>query len=317
MKVLVIGKPRYDILIELPKYLVEGSKNEITSTLESAGGNSIYSAIMLSKWGFEVNYTGVVGSDAYGTKIKQVLDGYNINTKFLEVNYENPTDIRYIFINNENGSSTQILKTRKDVLLTKFNYDFIPDVILMDGTDLSGSFAALNNFPKAISILLANEISEDIHSLSKRVSYVSASLNFVKALTKLEFDFKHPKQLVNVFQKVRDFNKAQYLIMLQDKGVLYTNDLQVKMISGLKTVVKDNTYSGAAFVSALTYGIIQKMDIDSIAKIANISGALSLTKVGLINSIPELKEVLQMAGLSIKEDDISEVKKEEAPVENL
>ncbi len=298
MKILVIGKPTYNVILPIDKFIVEGSKNQISDKLEMGGGTSFYTANLLGKWKVPVSYTGVVGSDIYGTKIKSDLESNGVNTKFLEINYEHPTNFNYLLINKTNGSSTEIIKINHEVNLTKYKYDFIPDILILDGTDIAGSLAALNNFPRATSILFANKVSEGLYDLSKRCTYVVANVDYAKALTKMELEIGKPKLLVNFMQRIKDLNKAQYIVMLREHGVLYTSNNQVKMIPAIKIEKKvDDTNSGKAFFAAVCYGIINNYEIDNTVKIANIAAGLSLTKMGSLNSIPELEEVLNLAGL--------------------
>ncbi|MDD2238554.1 MAG: PfkB family carbohydrate kinase [Bacilli bacterium] len=300
VKVLVIGKPTYNFILTLDNFLTEGAKINIGERQEVAGGASVYVASLLGKWGMDVSYTGLVSNDPLGAKIKSQLDSYNVNTKFIEINYENPdcTSTNYIIINKSNGSSTEILRSDPELNLTKYKYDFVPDFIIMDGTDPAGSLAALNNFPHATSILLANKVSEKIYDISKKCHYVVANISYAKALTKLELEIKRPKALVNFMQKIKDLNKAQYIIMMRENGVLYASNNQVKMIPAIQIEKKeDDTHSGYMFFAAFVYGIINNYGMDNSAKIANIAGGLSLTKVGSINAMLELADVLKMAGL--------------------
>jgi len=300
VKVLVIGKPTYNFILTLDNFLTEGAKINIGERQEVAGGASVYVASLLGKWGMDVSYTGLVSNDSLGAKIKSQLDSYNVNTKFIEINYENPdcTSTNYIIINKSNGSSTEILRSDPELNLTKYKYDFVPDFIIMDGTDPAGSLAALNNFPHATSILLANKVSEKIYDISKKCHYVVANISYAKALTKLELEIKRPKALVNFMQKIKDLNKAQYIIMMRENGVLYASNNQVKMIPAIQIEKKeDDTHSGYMFFAAFVYGIINNYGMDNSAKIANIAGGLSLTKVGSINAMLELADVLKMAGL--------------------
>ncbi|MDD2409148.1 MAG: PfkB family carbohydrate kinase [Bacilli bacterium] len=300
MKVLVIGKPTYNFILPLDKFISEGAKINISERQEVAGGASVYAASLLGKWKVDVYYTGLVSNDPFGAKIKSQLDNFNVNTKFIEINYENPncTSTNYIIINKSNGSSTEILRSDSEINLTKYKYDFIPDYIIMDGTDPAGSFAALNNFPHATSILFANKVSEKLYDISKKCNYVVANTSYAKALTKLELEIKRPKALVNFMQKIKDLNKAQYVIMMKENGVLYTSNNQVKMIPAIQIEKKeDDTHSGYMFFAAFTYGIINNYGMDNSVKIANIAAGLSLTKVGSINAMLELADVLKLAGL--------------------
>lgn len=299
MKILVIGKPTYNIILPLANYLVEGTKYNSTNKLEMSGGDAFTAAYLLTKWKTPVSFTGVVGGDTYGNKIKSDLESIGIRTNFVEINYEHPTSVNYILINNTNGSSTQILIDNPEVNLTKYKYDFIPDYIIMDGTDPSGSIAALNNFPNATSILLANKVSNTIYDISKRSNYVIASTGYAKALTKMDFDVSKPKSVINFMQKIKDLNKAKYIITLQDKGVLYVSENQVKMIPALSiNKVIDDTHAGSMFFGAFCYGLTNNYSMDDSVKIANITAGLSLTKLGNINAVPDIKEVFDLAGLN-------------------
>jgi len=238
---------------------------------------------------------GVIGSDIYGNKIRADLEERGVDIKYVEINYENPTAMNYILLNTETGSSTQIIKDNPEVNLVKYKYEFVPDFIIMDGTDMSGSLAAVNNFPKAKSILLANKISQDIHSLSKKVTYVVANVGFAQALAKMELQIGKPKLLVAFLQKIRDLNKSEYIVMMREHGVLYSSDREVKMIPAIDIEKKmDDTNGGNVFFAAFCYGIVNGYGVDASVKMANISAGLSLTKMGTIDCLPTLEEVLQI-----------------------
>lgn len=310
MKVLVIGKPTYNVILPTDNYLIEGSKKEIKEKAELIGGAGVYAACLLASWGADVSYTGVIGGDAYGNKIKADLESYHVNTKFLEINYEKKTSMNYILVNKTNGSSTQVF-CDNGVMTSKYKYDFVPDVIIMDGTDSDASIAALNNFPNAITILLANKVNEIYYNMSKRCKYVVANTEFARALTKMDFDLKKAKTLVNMFQKIKDLNKAEYIVTLKSNGVLYTSNRQVKLLPALNVKVVDDTNASGTFFGAYAYGIINGYDADITAKIANTAAGLSLTKIGILG-IPKLSEVLDLVGIKevVNENENEEIKTE-------
>ena len=304
MNILVLGKPKYDVIMEVDNYPIENSKNEVKSKLEITGGKSVYIACMLAKWGMKVFYVGAISGDEIGNKIKSEIESYGIDTKYLEVNYESKSNINYVVINKNNGSSTEVEVTN-DNYMKKYKFDFIPDYVITDGSDLGGMMAISNNYPTTKIILLANKVNNELYNLSKRAKYVCANMDFAQSLTKLKYEFNKPKSLVEFYQKVKDLNKAEYILMLRGKGVLYNKDRQVKMIPAIPIEkVLDDSNSGSAFFAAYAYGIINGYDMDEVAKIANIAGGLALTKVGSLNTIPLKEEVYKMSGLTekIKED---------------
>jgi bifunctional ADP-heptose synthase (sugar kinase/adenylyltransferase) len=174
---------------------------------------------------------------------------------------------------------------------------------------MAGSLANINNFEKAKVIVLANRVSDDVYSLSKKADYVVANVAFAQALTKLPLEFNKPKLMVNFMQKIKDLNKADYTIMMREHGVLYSSDRQVKMIPAIDIDKKiDDTNAGNIFFGAFCYGLINDYGIDSSVKMANIAAGLALTKLGSLDCVPPLEEVLTMGGITKKE-----VKTEEEP----
>ena len=300
MRVLVIGKPLITSTIILDNFINEGTKTIINERHDEVAGNSVYIAKMLNNWGLEVYYAGAICGDEQGLKIKDELEKENINTTYIETDYERHSSINYILLNKKTGISTQILLDN-EAYLTKHRYDINPEFIVTDGTDMGAAIAAANNYPRAKIILLANKVNNDFYNLSKRCHYVCASSSFASALTKMPIDFK-PKALVDLYQKIKDLNKASYIVMLKEKGVLYAKDLNVKQIPGINVQIIDDTYSGSAFFSAYAYGILNNMDIDDIAKIANIAGGISLKEIG-IKSIPTKEEVFKLAGIKLNISD--------------
>lgn len=309
MNVLIIGKPKYDVILSVDNYLVENSKTDISEKKEITGGISAYVACMLAKWGINVYYAGAICADEVGNKIKSELESYGVDTRFMETDYEHKSNINYCLLNKANGSFTEVHVTN-DVYLKKYKYDLNIDYIITDGSDMGASIAAANNYPMAKIILLANKVNDEYYNLSKRCAYVCASTNFAKALTKLDLEFNKPKSLVNFFQKIKDLNKAEYIVMLRDKGVLYNKDRQVKMIPALKIDIKDDSNSSAAFFASYCFGIINGLDKDIVAKTSNIAGALALTKAYSLETIPNKEEVFKLAGIEENSLPKEEVKTE-------
>lgn len=297
MKVLVVGKPKYNVILQSENFPKENSKISVSEKIETPGGISVYVACMLAKWGMTVSYAGAIAGDEIGNKIKTEIESYGIDTKYLEINYEQRSNINYVLLNKANGSSTEV-EHINNIYAQKFKYDFAYDYVITDGSDMGASIAIANNYPTSKIILLANKVNEQYYNLSKRSAYVCANMNFAEALTKLKYEFNRPKSLVDFYQKIKDLNTAEYILMLRNKGVLYTRERQVKMLPAIPVEkIVDDSNSGAAFFAAYAYGIINGYDMDEVAKVANIAGALALTKTGTLKSIPLKDEVYNKAGL--------------------
>ena len=71
MKIVCIGHAAYDIVIPMEGYPIENTKNRLNIKIEGGGGPAATAAYLLGKWGCDVSFLGVVGSDQYGNYIKK------------------------------------------------------------------------------------------------------------------------------------------------------------------------------------------------------------------------------------------------------
>ena len=106
MKVLCIGHASYDITCPVNEYPIENVKHRLNEVYEAGGGPAANAAYLLGKWGIETYFAGAVGADDYGKKITKELESANVNTSYLETNYEKSTSISLILVNKQNGSRT-------------------------------------------------------------------------------------------------------------------------------------------------------------------------------------------------------------------
>ena len=275
MNVIVIGKPRIDVTEIVDNFPLEGKDKKITKRIISNGGISVYVACMLAKWGINVYYSGVVGGEEEGIKLKSKLEEYHIDTKFVEVNYETKTNKNYSVLNESNGTRTNIIFDNEQ-FLTKHKFDFDPDYIIVDGTDMAGAIGASNNYPNAKMIMLANVVSKEYYNLSKRCAYI-----------------------VDVMQKIQDLENAKYTLNLLNHGTLYVKDRQVKYIPKIEVKPVDNLMMEAAFLGAFCYGIISDLDMDVIGKICNMACYKASEKLGTIDNILDKQEIFDACSIKV------------------
>ena len=68
----------------------------------------------------------------------------------------------------------------------------------------------------------------------------------------------------------------------------------MKIIPSIKVKQIDSTGAGDIFHGAFAYCMLKKYSIEKSIKIANIAGAISVTRMGGRYSMPSLKEVMSM-----------------------
>lgn len=289
MKILVIGHAAYDITMAVDKFPKENTKNRIDNRVECGGGPAANAAYLLGKWGLDVSFAGIVGNDDYGKKIKEELESVNINTKYLQFSDEFSTTNSFIVANKENGSRTIFTYRDKNMTMEEIELDFEPDIILFDGQEIAMTNKILDMYPNAISIIDAGRTTDEIIALAKKATYLVCSKEFAEKVSGIVIDENES------YAKIYDYIKKEFnnevIITLEENGCLYKLNNQIKIMPSLKVKALDSTGAGDIFHGAFTYGIAKKYELEKVLKVANIAGALSVTKIGSKYSIPEKEEI--------------------------
>lgn len=290
MKVICIGQAAYDITLPMDHFPIENKKVRSQDRIECAGGSACNCAYMLAKWGMDTYFAGVVGDDYYGNRIKEELEKIGVNTKYLELNKDCSTTSSYIINNLESGSRTIITHRPRELVLSSENISDDFDVILLDGYESKFANAVIDANPNAIKIIDAGSLKEATVELSKKVDYVVCSHDFAEDYTKHKVDYEDLTSLITIYNILKKDFSAKIIITLEDKGCFVYDD-GYKLVPTLKMKAVDTTGAGDIFHGAFTYSIANNYDMIKTLKFSNISGALSVTKIGGQYSIPSLEAV--------------------------
>lgn len=298
MKVLCIGNATYDITMQMKDYPKENIKYRVDEAVSCGGGPASNAAFLLSLWKIDTYFAGVVGNDENGKKIKEEFKRVNVKTKFLEVDKNNDTTLSFVVINRKNGSRTIFTKRSNKMKLTK-EITIKPDLILVDGQELEMSKKVIEKNPHAITIIDAGRVKEEVISLAKMVDYVICSKDFAEEYTKINIELENKESLEKVFKKLtKEFKNV--IITMEEQGALYKENDEIKLVPSIKVKQVDSTGAGDIFHGAFAYCILKKYSMEKSIKIANIAGAISVTRLGGRYSMPSLKEVMRVYNKCLK-----------------
>lgn len=301
MEVIVIGKPAINVYLPLQEFPSEGDLFFINNKNESVGNVAATSACILAKWGINAHFSGVVGNDSYAEKIREIFKNNHVEAKYMETNYSSGTSVNYITLNTKTGVTTKILYNDNNAQLTKYKYDFNPGFAILDGTDLAGALALLNNNgSNCKTIFYARRGDKDTISLAKKCSYVVCTQTFAENLTHEVADGS-AEGYVNLYQKIVDASgNSNYIVILNNHKILYAVDGAVKMLPQMKINIADQSSFDSVFTGSLAFALIKEIGLDDAIKFANTAAAISLTRIGEEAAIPDLNEVLSNSGLKEK-----------------
>ena len=294
MKVLCIGHLTYDTTLKMDAYPDENEKYHLHTRIECGGGAAANAGYLLSKWGMEVYIAGVAGKDYLGEEIKKEFNDVGANTKYIQLDEGLHTDSSYIIANTSNGSRT-ILTACDDKTNHKLNQDIEEnfDYIILDGDDYKFAEEIMKKNPNAITILDAGNLREGIKALAPKVDYLVCSHDFAEDYTNMKMDYNDRDSIIRIYDKLSESFSNKIIITLEATGSFTKINNKYETIPSIKIEHPvDSTGAGDIFHGAFAYFLMQKMPLEEILLLSNITGALSVEHIGGRYSMPKLEEVL-------------------------
>lgn len=291
MKILCIGQSAYDITLPMEKFPVENEKERVKNKVECGGGSASNCAYLLAKWGLDTYFAGIIGNDHYGKKILEEYKNANVNTKYLEISNTIPTTSSYIIANTSTGTRT-ILTSRKDGIemsLKDIEDNF--DMILLDGYEKEFAKQAIEKNPNAIKVLDAGSLKEATVELSYMVDYLVCSHDFAEDFSKTKIDYDNFESVVEAYNVLKKEFKNNIIITLESYGCFTCINGIYKIIPSIETKALDTTGAGDIFHGAFVYSLANNFPLEKALLFSNITGGLSVEKIGSRYSIPEISEV--------------------------
>lgn len=292
MNILCIGNSAYDITSIVEEYPIENYKYKVLNQIECGGGSCGNTAYMLSKWGLNTYFVGMVGDDYYGKKIRDEFRTIGVKNDYLVLNPNYRTTTSQIIINKTNGSRTILSYHPDKEEMQDIEIDIVPDIIYLDGREYTMAKKILEKYPNAISIIDAGNDRKEIRELCCMCDYVICSKDFMEKVSGITII--NNDTLTNAYYKLNNMFKTNLIVTLEDKGCAYLDNNNVSIVPSIKVNTKDTTGAGDIFHGAFVYAIINKYSLIDSLKFANTAAALSVTRYGGRNSIFDLKDVLEV-----------------------
>ena len=231
----------------------------------------------------------------YGNRILKEFESVGVDTRYIETTYDKDTTVSTVIVNQKNGSSTLFNIADEYVKLRKFDFDFQPDLIFVDGHDSYASKSTMERFPKAKTIISCTRNVNEVIDVAKMCEYMICNQVFAESVTNLKMDFSNSATLVNVFDALRKkFDRQHVIVTLGNYGALYQVDNQIKVSPALKANPSDTTGAKDVFDGAFAYAITQEYTVEQAVRFANIAAGLSTQMIGTRKSIPKLQDVLKI-----------------------
>lgn len=286
------------------------------SFIKKAGGAPANVCATISKLGGEAYFLGKVGADSFGEFLEETLQSVGVHTNMLIKDPSTPTTLAFVSL-GEDGQRDFVFKRGADANLT---LDEVPlEVVRTMKIVHFGSATALLTPP-------FNETYKELFTYAKNAQcYISFDPNFRTDLWKGReeefvnpvFDFipycdflKVSDEELLLLTKEADIQKAVSMlhqkgadciaVTLGKDGTFLSYNGHSSTVSSIPIKAIDTTGAGDSFVGATLYQLsklenpksVPFSEWETIIQFSNKVGAIVCEKMGAIEAIPTLEEVL-------------------------
>ncbi len=302
-RILVAGSSNIDFLLTTPyipapgETLISGGKYAFTP-----GGKGANAAVAAKAFGADVVFCSRVGDDAYGDRLIALFNERGIDTRYIKVDRLEQTGLAVVML-EKNGANRIIVFSGANSKISDSDvenaFSAYPDAVLTqfeirpDAVIAAARYAADEGIPFFVDAGPAD--AEFPLGKLERVEVFSPNETETEILTGIR-----PNNLENCLRaSIALCNKVdiKYVVLkLGERGCYVYDGKYCDLISPFDVPVVDTTAAGDVFTAALTTEYLRTGDILTAAKFANAAGALAVTKLGAVNSVPTLEEVRKLIG---------------------
>ncbi len=300
-RILVIGNTNAEIRTNIRRFPPSGDTISGREYELVCGGCGVNSSVAVSKLGAEALCCSRVGEDAFADLIKQCLDTYDVDTRFVseiahaktrlsistvdewgrisaidfsggcgEIGIE---DLDAAFISYPDAVLLQFDLPAETIALATEMAERHEIPVFIDGgpSDLPGHFGDLKN----VEIFMMDE--------KEAFAYTGISPDAVDTCG---------KACMAIAGKVN----AKYIVLkLGERGAFFYDGMYFKFIPAYDVKKIDSSAAGDSFTAAIVIEYMRSHDIRKACEFACLAGAMTVSAPGGIESIPTILEVRRFA----------------------
>ena len=309
-----------ELLIDFVSQNTGNSIADTNSFIKKAGGAPANVAACIGKLGGNSLFIGKVGKDPFGEFLSNTLKSCHVNTDGLIHDPHLSTTLAFVSL-MKNGERDFIFSRGADEKLRweEINVESLlsypifhfGSATAMLGGELYNTYTKLFTLAieegKIISFdpnFRSDLWKNDIPSFIKRSEFFIENSNLVKVSEEELYILTRESSLEKGCEKIHSLGTPLVLVTLGPKGTFLSTPDKNQIVTSIKVSAIDSTGAGDAFIGALLYQLAQANNpanllksfdsLKNLVSFANKVGALTCTKYGAIDALPERDDLLKI-----------------------
>lgn len=295
--ILVVGSLNMDLVVNTSRIPVCGETVLGKNFAQISGGKGGNQADAIAKLGATVHMIGKVGTDDFGSRLKESLQADGVNVEAVFATDAAATGVAAILVDEKGNNCITVASganfelTKEDLVAHKGLFDEAQILLLQLEVPMetvveslimakdAGKTTILNPAPAAH---LADDVWETIDIITPN----ETELAFLTGLPTGSVEEAEIAAKTLLAKGV-----AQVLVTLGGNGALLVSQNGTKHWSSHKVEAVDTTAAGDSFNGALTVALEEGKTVEEAVEFAMAVGALTVTRAGAQSSLPLRAEV--------------------------
>src|SRR5271166_1825208 len=296
--IVVVGSINLDLVVGADRIPRVGETIIGNSFATFYGGKGANQAVAAAKLGYAVSMVGNVGSDAFGTQLRNGLKDAGVDTAHVNT-VEGPSGVALIttgrrgennivVVPGANGRLTPKLLENAATILERAGFLLVQLEIPLETVEYLAQFAGRHNIPLMLDPAPARELPT---SLLRRVTWITPNETETQELLKTNIE-SSDQGYYAAADRLLDCGVKNVLLKLGSRGCLVAQAASTKeRIPAFSVDAVDTTAAGDAFNAGFAVGLMRGLTVAGSAALASAVAAISVTRPGAQPSMPTLDEV--------------------------
>ena len=297
VRVVVAGSSNFDVVVHADRPPREGENVLATNLKFFPGGKGANQAVAVKRLGAKVTFIGAVGKDIIGDFLVGHLEASGIDTHWVRREAVRSSGCAFISI-YPSGNNSIVVDPGANHTLTPADIERAQEsiaeadaVLTVFEIPMETVEAVLRAGRKAgkLTVLDAGPPRRVSTELLKLADIVSPNETELEALSKEAVSGR--ESVRKAATKLLGLGAETVVVKMGSDGAMLVTAEGATHFPASKIKAVDPTAAGDAFTAALTVRLAMGEKMEDAIRYANLAGALAVTKLGALPSLPTREEV--------------------------
>ncbi|WP_235921358.1 ribokinase [Lentzea tibetensis] len=278
MTLLVLGSANADLVVTVERRPAGGETVLGGDTVVMPGGKGANTAVAAGRIGASVSLLGAVGSDGYGSLLRDSLSSSGVDTSLL-ISSSRPTGIAYITVTPDGENSIVVSPGANSAVAPS-------DVDAVDWSSVRVLACSLEVPLETVAHAVSAAAAAGVRPVLNLSPVADLPAETLAVLDPLVVNEHEAAQLAPSFPALLDLGPKSVVVTLGARGAAVVTPAGVTEVAAPSVEVVDTTGAGDAFAGALSARLAAGDALEEAASYAVRVAALSVAKAGAQPSYP-------------------------------